>query len=283
MYRFSNTVIGYLNLLTLLASIPIIGGGLWLARSSATCESTLQAPLLVLGFVVLLVSLAGFVGACFNLAWALWLYLLAMLLLIGALLGITIFGFAVTGGGGGVPVPGRNYKEYRLESYTGWLRRRIEEPNYWRTARACVVGSRACEKIASWTPLDYLQRSLTPIQSGCCKPPTSCTYDGGTTLAAQDEDCYRWNNAPGVLCYECDSCKAGVLEQVREDWHKLSVLNVVILIFLIGIYSIGCCAFRNSRRAETDYPYGENSMSKIRPRWDYYWWRWLRDQREQLY
>ncbi|KAJ0979348.1 hypothetical protein J5N97_014822 [Dioscorea zingiberensis] len=206
-----------------------------------------------------------------------------MLLLIGALLGITIFGFAVTGGGGGVAVAGRNYKEYRLEDYTGWLRRRIEEPAYWHTARACVVGSRACEKIASWTPLDYLQRSLTPIQSGCCKPPTSCTYDGGTAMAAQDQDCYRWNNAPSVLCYECNSCKAGVLEQVRQDWHKLSVLNVVVLIFLIGIYSIGCCAFRNSRRAEIDHPYGENRMSKIRPRWDYYWWRWWRDQREQLY
>ncbi|MCI01028.1 tetraspanin-6-like, partial [Trifolium medium] len=37
------------------------------------------------------------------------------------------------------------------------------------------------------------------------------------------------------------------------------------------IYSIGCCAFRNARRAETDYQHGENRMSKIRPRWDYHW------------
>nr|XP_010937833.1 tetraspanin-6 [Elaeis guineensis] len=282
-YRFSNTVIGYLNLLTLLASIPLIGGGLWLARSSATCESSLQTPLLVLGFVVLLVSLTGFVGACFNVAWALWLYLLVMLLLIAALLGLTVFGFAVTGGGGGEEVPGRVYREYHLEDYSGWLRRRITEDRYWRAARACVVGSKACAKIALWTPLDYLQRDLTPIQSGCCKPPTSCTYSAGTAMAAQDEDCYRWNNDASVLCYGCDSCKAGVLEQVRRDWHKLSVLNVVVLVFLIAIYAIGCCAFRNARRAESEYPYGENRMSKIRPRWDYYWWRWWRDRREQLY
>lgn len=110
------------------------------------------------------------------------------------------------------------------------------------------------------------------MQSGCCKPPTSCTYNAGAAMAAQDEDCYRWNNAANVLCYACDSCKAGVLEQVRRDWHKLSILNVVILIFLISIYSIGCCAFRNARRAESEYPYGENRMSKIHPRWDYYWY-----------
>ncbi|XP_072959285.1 tetraspanin-6 [Typha angustifolia] len=283
MYRFSNTLIGYLNLLTLLASIPIIGGGLWMARSSATCESTLQTPLLVLGFVVLLVSLAGFIGACFNVAWALWLYLVVMLFLIGGLLCLTAFGFAVTGGGGGEVVPGRVYREYKLEDYSSWLRKRITEDKYWRTALACVVGSKACAKIASWTPLDYLQRDLTPIQSGCCKPPTSCTYTAGMAIATQDQDCYRWNNAANVLCYGCDSCKAGVLEQVRRDWHKLSVLNVVVLIILIAIYSLGCCAFRNARRSESEYQYGENRMSKVHPRWDYYWWRWLRDRREQLY
>ncbi|XP_073113347.1 tetraspanin-6 isoform X2 [Elaeis guineensis] len=282
-YGCSNTVIGYLNLLTLLASIPIIGGGLWLARSSATCESLLQTPLLVLGFGVLLVSLAGFVGACFNVVWALGLYLLVMLLLIAALLGITVFGFAVTGGGGGVQVPGRMYREYHLQDYSGWLRRRITEDRYWQAARACVVGSKACAKIALWTPMDYLQRDLTPIQSGCCKPPTSCTYSGGAAMGGQDADCYRWNNAASVLCYSCDSCKAGVLELVRRDWHKLSVLNVVVLVVLILVYSTAYCAFRNARRAEWGYPYGENHMSKIRPRWDYYWWKWWRDRGERLY
>lgn len=110
------------------------------------------------------------------------------------------------------------------------------------------------------------------LQSGCCKPPTACTYNVATTMMTQDPDCYRWNNAPNLLCYECDSCKAGVLEDIRGNWHKLSVLTVTMLVLLIGIYSIGCCAFRNTRRAETDYPYAENRMTKVRPRWDYHWW-----------
>ncbi|CAI9091078.1 OLC1v1026001C1 [Oldenlandia corymbosa var. corymbosa] len=269
MYRFSNTVIGFLNLFTLLASIPIMGAGLWMARSNATCESFLQTPLLVIGFVILIVSLAGFIGACFNVAWALWLYLLVMLFLIGALMGITIFGFVVTSQGGGQLVAGRAYREYHLSDYSPWLRKRIKDPHYWMAIRTCILNSKTCDSISMWTPVDYLTRDLTPIQSGCCKPPTSCTY--GAVVMNQDPDCSLWNNAPSLLCYECDSCKAGVLEDVRRDWHKLSVLNIVMLVILIGIYSIGCCAFQNTKRAESDYPYGRNRMSKIRPRWDFYW------------
>ncbi|XP_040379893.1 tetraspanin-6 isoform X2 [Oryza brachyantha] len=164
-YRFSNVMIGYLNLATLLASIPVIGAGLWMAKgSTATCSSMLQTPLLVIGFVVLLVSLAGFVGACFHVAWALWLYLLAMMLLIAFLLGLTAFGFAVTAGGGGTQVPGRPYREYHTSDYSSWLQKHIQDAKYWRPALACVVGSKACPKIASWTPMDYLQHDLTPIQ-----------------------------------------------------------------------------------------------------------------------
>ncbi|KAF8642230.1 hypothetical protein HU200_067496 [Digitaria exilis] len=285
--RLSNTAIGYLNLVTLLASIPILGAGLWLAHggsSTATCESALQAPLLAIGFIVLLVSLAGFVGACYHVTWALWLYLLAMLLLVVALLGITVFGLAVTAGGGGRQVPGRPYQEFRITDYSAWLQKRVQADRYWRPALACVVASRsACPRIADWTPMDYLQHSLTPIQSGCCKPPTSCAYSqAGVPIQPQDEDCYRWNNAPSILCYQCGSCKAGVLEQVRRDWHNITVLNVVLLVLLIAIYSCGCCAFRNARRAESDH-YGVNRMSKINPRWDYFWSRWWNGQREQLY
>ncbi|KAJ3676368.1 hypothetical protein LUZ60_003780 [Juncus effusus] len=282
-YRFSNTVIGYLNLATLLASVPLIGGGLWLAHSSSTCQSALQTPVLALGFIVLLVSLAGFVGACFGVAWALWLYLFVMLILIAALLCFTAFGFAVTGGGGGEPVEGRVYREYRLGDYSSWLRKKVSDEKYWHTVLTCIVGSKSCIKIANYTPLDYLQHDLTPVQSGCCKPPTSCTYIEGIAVAGQDSDCYKWNNAPNILCYSCDSCKAGVLEQVRRDWHKISILNVIVLVVLIVVYSVGFCAFKNAKRGDSRYPYGANHMSKMNPRWDYYWTRWLRDRRDQLY
>lgn len=105
------------------------------------------------------------------------------------------------------------------------------------------------------------------MQSGCCKPPSACNYEMQTTT--QDPDCYKWNNDPNLLCYECDSCKAGVLENVRRDWHRLSVLNIVMVMLLIGVYFVGCCAFQNAKRAASYYPHGAR-MYKTRPKWDFY-------------
>lgn len=135
-----------------------------MARSTTTCENFLQTPLLVIGFVVLVISLAGFIGACFHVAWALWLYLVVMLFLMAALFGLTVFGFVVTSQGRGVEVPGRVYMEYRLEDYSPWLKNRIKDPRYWSTIRSCVLGSNTCAKLASWTSLDYMQRDMSPIQ-----------------------------------------------------------------------------------------------------------------------
>lgn len=164
MPKVSNALIGFLNILSLIASIAIIGGGLWMTKSSATCESFLQRPLMVVGFVILLVSLAGFVGACFHVVWALGVYLVVMLFLIAALLGMTVFGFVVLGPGGGVEVPGRAYKEYHLQNYSPWLRKRIENPTCWMSVKSCILGSKTCSKIVTWTPVDYLTRELSPIQ-----------------------------------------------------------------------------------------------------------------------
>ncbi|KAL5228822.1 hypothetical protein ABZP36_017087 [Zizania latifolia] len=264
--RKSNTFVGFLNLITLVASVPIIGAGLWLQAHAASspCGSALQAPLLAIGFVALLVSLAGFLGGCYHIASALWLYLAAMLLLVLALLGITVFGLAVTAGGGGSQVPGRPYREFRLADYSPWLQSRVRAERYWRPALACVIGAGVCDRVASWTPLDYLSHDLTPIQSGCCKPPTSCTYGyGGDVGVSQEPDCYRWSNAPGVLCYGCDSCKAGVLEQLRRHWHNVTILNVVLLLLLIAVYSCACCAFRNAAAA--------SKTILLHPRWSRWW------------
>ncbi|KAH7853692.1 hypothetical protein Vadar_005566 [Vaccinium darrowii] len=239
-----------------------------MARSKTSCEAFLQTPLLIIGFVILILSLAGFIGSCFHVACVFWLYLAVMFLLIAALMALTVFGFIVTNRGGGVQVPGRVYKEYHLENYSPWLTKRlVKHPRYWETIRTCILGSKACAKLAYWTPFDYLQKDLSPIQSGCCKPPTACSYAVDATTLAQDPDCYKWNNAPNILCYECDSCKAGVLETVRIDWRRLSILNIVMVILLIFIYSIACAAYQNTKRAQTDYP------SKVRPRWDFRWWR----------
>jgi hypothetical protein len=61
-------------------------------------------------------------------------------------------------------VPGREYREYRLGDYSGWLRNKIEQKEYWKMALGCIVGSKACDDVQFWSPLDFLQRDLTPVQ-----------------------------------------------------------------------------------------------------------------------
>ncbi|RVW67398.1 Tetraspanin-6 [Vitis vinifera] len=265
MYRFSNTVIGFLNLFTLLASIPIIGGGLWMARSSTTCESFLQTPLLVVGFVVLIISLAGFIGACFNVAWALWFQ------------------------GGGVEVPGRVYKEYQLEKYSSWLKSRIKDPHYWSTIRSCILGSNTCAQIASWTPLDYLERDMTPIQV------IFFTFLQVGLLQATNimQLCHGNDDDPRRGLLPMEQRPEFAVLRVRfvqgrgAGTHKKRLAQALSSQHcdagLAHWYLLNWMLFRNTRRSETDYPYGENRMSKVRPRWDFYWWRWWYDRKNQLY
>lgn len=61
-------------------------------------------------------------------------------------------------------VPGRVYKEYRLGDYHPWLRERVRDPQYWNSIRSCILSSKTCIKIETWTTLDYFQRDMTSVQ-----------------------------------------------------------------------------------------------------------------------
>ena len=109
---------------------------------------------------------------------------------------------------------------------------------------------------------DHLFSTAIFFQSGCCKPPMECnfTYVRPTTWTKPDSfsstnlDCTTWSNDANALCYSCQSCKAGFLESLKADWKKVAVVNIVFLIFLIIVYSIGCCAFRNNRAENKGHP-----------------------------
>jgi hypothetical protein len=113
----------------------------------------------------------------------------------------------------------------------------------------------------------------SPIQSGCCKPPTSCgyTYMNETVWTATpgtvviDPDCTKWSNNQQQLCYECDSCKAGVLASIKHSWRKVSIINIVVLIILVIVYVVSCAAYRNAKRVDNDEPFGMARMTKAQP------------------
>ncbi|KAK2999107.1 hypothetical protein RJ639_023160 [Escallonia herrerae] len=279
--RTSNHLIGLLNFLTFLLSIPILGGGIWLSgrANNTDCLRFLQWPLIVIGVSIMVVSLAGFAGACYRNTFLMYLYLWAMFFIIAALVGFVIFAYVVTEKGSGRPVLNRAYPEYRLQDYSGWLEERVASDSYWGKISSCIRDSKVCRKmgrsfngIPESADMFYL-RKLSPIQSGCCKPPTECGYvyvnetfwNPGGGLVGTNPDCVKWNNDQEQLCYGCDSCKAGVLASLKKSWRKVSVINIIILIILVIAYVVAIGAFRNNKRMDNDEPYGETRMEKAHP------------------
>ncbi|XP_058113922.1 tetraspanin-8-like [Magnolia sinica] len=271
MFRISNNLIGILNFITFVLSIPILGGGIWLStRASSDCEKFLDKPIIAIGVFLMLVSLAGLIGACCRVTWLLWVYLLVMFLLIVVLFCFTIFAFVVTNKGAGEVVSDRGYKEYRLGDYSNWLQKRVSNTKNWRKIKSCLQDSKICDSLEkkNFQQNDFFQEHLSPIQSGCCKPPTSCNFEYVTATNwtksgnFTDGDCAAWGNDSGTLCYNCQSCKAGVLANLKRDWKKVAIVNIIFLIFLIVVYSIGCCAFRNSKE--------DNAYANAYPRYKGY-------------
>jgi hypothetical protein len=275
--RMSNNVIRALTLVTLLLSVPIIVSGVWLrSRADGTeCDHFLSTPAIALGTALMAVSLLGLAGACCRATWLLWLYLLAMLAFIVALLCFTVFAFVVTDKGAGEAVSGAGYREYRLGDYSAWLRRHVEGRRNWARIRSCLADAHVCRRLEEEESKDANATSLarlglSPVESGCCKPPASCnfTYAGGTewtktkaaagagSASSADPDCGAWSNDEDDLCFGCQSCKAGVVDALKRDWKRAAIVNVVILAFVVVVFSVGCCAFRNSRRDNYAYHSG---------------------------
>ncbi|CAD5196602.1 protein TORNADO 2 [Musa acuminata AAA Group] len=252
-----DTVIAGINFLAVLLSVPVIGIGIWLAmQTDNSCVQLLQWPVIVIGIVILLVALAGFVGAFWRMPRLLLFYLVAMLVVILLLASLVIFIYAVTVNGSGHPAPNRAYLEYRLEDYSGWLRRRVEGSYKWNRIKKCLSSTTVCAELNQTYRLaeDFFGARMSPLQSGCCKPPTACgytfvnpTYWISPISSTSDVDCTLWSNDQMVLCYSCTSCKAGLLANLRREWRTADVVLVVTLVALIFVYVMGFCAFRNAK------------------------------------
>lgn len=170
--RSSNHLIGLLNFLTFLLSIPILGGGIWLSSraNSTDCMQFLQWPLIVIGVAIMVISLAGFAGACYRNTFLMWVYLFCMFFVIAALISFIIFAYGVTDKGRGRPVTNRAYLDYYLQDYSGWLEDRVASDSYWTKISSCIRDSKACKKIAVTvngvpeTESMFYLRKLNPIQ-----------------------------------------------------------------------------------------------------------------------
>ncbi|CAN1326961.1 TET3 [Linum perenne] len=95
----------------------------------------------------MVVSLAGFAGACYRNTMLMWIYLFVMFFVLAALIGFIIFAYSVTDKGAGRPLLNRAYSDYYLQDYSGWLAERVASNSYWMKIASCVRDSKVCPKM----------------------------------------------------------------------------------------------------------------------------------------
>nr|GME14883.1 tetraspanin-8-like [Ipomoea batatas] len=237
MVRVSNAIIAFLNFLTLIVAVVGIGAAVWIQfnPSATLCQKVLQKPFVILGLSLLVVSLLGLIGSCFRVSFFLWIYLTVMFLIILGVICFLFFTIIITNKRVGTALSGKGYKDARLGDYSHWLQKYVVNAQNWDQIKSCL--------------------------SGCCKPPTYCGFEfhnatywttPKTGPAVPHQDCKKWSNVQTELCFECESCKTAVLENLRKQWKKLAIINSCILAFVLIVYSVGCCALKNNSRSRYD-------------------------------
>ncbi|XP_054820517.1 tetraspanin-8-like [Prosopis cineraria] len=245
MFRVSNNLILLINFSTLILSIPIILEAKSLGKDS-DCEKWLQKAILIFGICIMVLSTIGMIGVCCSSTACLCIYLFLMNLIIIALFAFNIFLYVITNKGVGEAVSGLGFEEYRLGDYSHWLQRRVENVDNWNNIKSCLQRVQLCAKFYSDHQNDtvqpFYQSHLSSVQSGCCKPSRVCGFEyesaivwkkpeNGTT-SSSDPDCNAWDNNPSILCFNCDACKAGVLDNIRNSWLNVCVVNFTVILLL---------------------------------------------------
>ncbi|KAJ8766131.1 hypothetical protein K2173_021648 [Erythroxylum novogranatense] len=252
----SNFVIRWINFCTMLLALSVIIFGVWMSTRHDSCRRSLTLPVLALGAFILIISLIGFLGALKNSFILLWIYLIMLCVILVAILAFTVLAFIVTNNGSGHSVPGLRYKEYQLKDYSSWFLKQLNNTHNWKHLRSCLVKSEDCNNLSKKykTLKQYKSAKLTPIEAGCCRPPSECGYpvinasfyDLSFQPISSKHDCKLYRNSRTVKCYNCDSCKAGVAQYMKIEWRVVAIFNVILFVVLSMVYFVGCCARRNA-------------------------------------
>ncbi|XVE54611.1 hypothetical protein DITRI_Ditri03aG0095700 [Diplodiscus trichospermus] len=265
MVRISNCIVVLVNCLILLLGLLSLSLGVYLVVHGNTfCEEVLTDPLLILGVCLAVVSLLGLIGSLCKNNFFMFIYLAILFFSIPGLIGFTVFVFLVTNHGAGKVLSERDLiiNQRKTADFSNWLQKHFVNDKNWNQIKSCLIDAKVCRSIGNNNnnnndvrALVFFKKTLPAIQAGCCKPPTACGFHPTNETfwevpksgpASGDPDCLTWSNNEWTLCYDCNSCKGGVIDNLRKQWRSLAISNIVILIFLIFVYSVGCCARRST-------------------------------------
>lgn len=145
-----------LNCLSLLSGFIAISCAAYVQFNGSTiCQKALEAPLLVTGLILLLVSLLGLIGSCCRANGVLFLYLFFMFFLIIGLLVFTIFILAVTN-----KAVGKRISANPLQDYSQWLQKHARGRK-WQQIKGCLIDAKVCNdlndvNIKDWSLIQVL-------------------------------------------------------------------------------------------------------------------------------
>ncbi|KAL2345123.1 hypothetical protein Fmac_006408 [Flemingia macrophylla] len=132
----------------MILSILIIDAGIWLLNGQAdSCVQFLQWPVIILGVLILIVSLAGFIGGFWRISWLLIMYLVAMLVLVILLVCLVVFVYMVTLRGHGNIEPNWANLEYRMDDFSGYLCRRLRSSFKWDRIKSYLSQTNMCDEL----------------------------------------------------------------------------------------------------------------------------------------
>ncbi|KAK7304210.1 hypothetical protein RJT34_15332 [Clitoria ternatea] len=257
MFRISNTVVGILNILTLLLGIAALGGSAYIhihGVNGNDCQKVLRYPLLFGGLFVFVISTLAIVGAMCRVNVALYLYLMLTFFVIVGFVLFTVFALFVTNKKVGDRV---SWTGYQVTDFSRWLQHYVVNDRNWDDVKSCLVEARVCQNLRLDGARNHSDslffKQLSTTQFGCCMPPVQCGFTMKNATfweepkLVNESDCKRWKNGIEKLCYDCNSCKGGVLANIRKQWKHLTIFNVLVVILVTTTYAFACYAIRNNR------------------------------------
>jgi len=245
----------WVNALAVALSLAVISLGIWLATRPGDCEKYLTVPVFLIGALFLLISVLGLFGSWFAIVHILYSYLVLMFAVLLAFLIFIIFIFVVTSPGSGYNVTGLDFQEYNINNYSSYVQGKLNKQSNWNHVKACLEASDNCANFETISPGDYPYANLNSIQSGCCRPPAECGYaltSAGTfangTASSSNPDCLKYSNDASVRCYDCDSCKGGVAQDIQKTGRIAGIFSLVLFFILIVVYVVACFVGHNASR-----------------------------------
>ncbi|XP_073065252.1 tetraspanin-10-like isoform X3 [Primulina eburnea] len=226
----STFIIKWTNFLTMLLAVAVIGYGVWMSTHHDSCKRSLILPVIILGALIFVLSITGFFGALKNSSFLLWIYLILLCIILLAILVFTVLAFIVTNNGSGHTVTGlRTLKNQKQSSIRRFHSMEIQHcfhflPHFqlnnshnWEHLKSCLVKSSDCNHLSKKykTLKQFKSAKLSPIEAGCCRPPSECGYpvvnasfyDLSFHPISSIKDCKLYKNSMTMKCYNCDSCK----------------------------------------------------------------------------